>query len=261
MQVVTQVAHKDTAKINLLETAGGHSTLQHASEPGGAINPDRSLVEASSGQHVVGGFADQAGHVALQDTAELDGYLYIRIEIFGIRIEVLIVWEDDRRLQTGTTDTGAEELFTVGVTPVITDPVNGEVTLPEQVVSVNGDQVAYVSVPLTSDQLNADNTALCDDCTFSYVAGECLSGDCELYDQDGTNANNEVVSEVSDDGWMSCFMMKAKPRLGNQTNVLPKLEDFSPCTCAHILLQSRVVSILWRMRFSMEPSLSRETVY
>ncbi|CBN79790.1 hypothetical protein Esi_0014_0106 [Ectocarpus siliculosus] len=81
------------------------------------------------------------------------------------------------RLQTGTTDPGAEELFTVGVTPVITDPVNGEVTLPEQVVSVNGDQVAYVSVPLTSDQLNADNTALCDD-------------------QDGTNANNEVVSET-----------------------------------------------------------------
>ncbi|CAM9702535.1 unnamed protein product [Ectocarpus sp. 12 AP-2014] len=53
-KVVAQVAHKDTAKIKLLETAGGHSTLQHASEPGGAIDPDRSLVEASSGQHVAG---------------------------------------------------------------------------------------------------------------------------------------------------------------------------------------------------------------
>ncbi|CAM9707886.1 unnamed protein product, partial [Ectocarpus sp. 12 AP-2014] len=50
--------------------------------------------------------------------------------------------------------------------------------------------------PLASDQLNADDTALCDECTFSYIAGECLSGDCELYDQDGTNANNEVVSEI-----------------------------------------------------------------
>lgn len=216
-QVVTKVAQKDIANIDLSETAGGPWTLQHVSEPGGAINPDRSLLQASNGQHV-GSFAEHAGQVAVQDTVELDWfYLYVRIETrdWTFELEVYAQW---RRLQIEATDTDTEELFTVGVTPIITDPVHGEVTLPEQNVTFDGDEVGYFAIEVTSDQVNANHTGLCDDCTFSYVAGECYSGDCVLYDQEVANANNEIVSSVSDAGCLICTIHANPPTFRETLN-------------------------------------------
>lgn len=78
----------------------------------------------------------------------------------------------------------------------ITDPVDGETVYP-LVVEVGTNGQGTVELESTPAQLNEAGTGLCDVCTMSILAGECISGDCANYDMDATNdANRDTQASV-----------------------------------------------------------------
>ncbi|CAM9161747.1 unnamed protein product, partial [Ectocarpus sp. 12 AP-2014] len=66
---------------------------------------------------------------------------------------------------------------------------------------VNSDGNAEVDLEMDTSYLNEDRTGLCEGCTMDVEAGECISGDCDGYDQDTTNDN--IGGEVKGDPHMT----------------------------------------------------------
>lgn len=79
----------------------------------------------------------------------------------------------------------------------ITDPIDGpnNYTVIADV-GTNGEAVARLALE-SSSQSDVNDTGLCDECFLTFVAGECLSGDCENYDMEATTSNMDVLSSVS----------------------------------------------------------------
>ncbi|CAM9145111.1 unnamed protein product [Laminaria digitata] len=84
----------------------------------------------------------------------------------------------------------------------VSDPVHGDTVYPVYVdVAPSGEGIVRMNLT-DSAQVNADETGLCDECSLSAVAGECVSGDCEHYDMEATNANMEIESVIFGDPHM-----------------------------------------------------------
>lgn len=100
----------------------------------------------------------------------------------------------NRRLQDGTLFSETTQIATVFT---IAGP-DDETTDFTMIVDVapNGEAVARLGIEDIL-LLNDEDTGLCDECTLTFVAGECLSGDCDSYDMEATNNNMDVRSTVS----------------------------------------------------------------
>ncbi|CAM9375593.1 unnamed protein product [Ectocarpus sp. 8 AP-2014] len=182
-QVLIQVK-KNTIPSNNFKPGGFDSALQENMKADGSTEPEHAISLVENGQRST--VATDGG--GLQTHREL---------LLGICILVVVILVATatpayrRVLQVGT------EEMVIAVDMTITDPVNGAITYPVEF-SVAADGLGTAEIPLTlSSQTNDGDTGLCDECTLSFVAGDCLSGPCDTYDKDTTNDNMEIVSSVS----------------------------------------------------------------
>lgn len=172
---------------DILKPVGFDPGAQKGSEDRDAAKATHTLAVLGSGHH--GGTGAVLGDQMARQLHDDDDGCYIFI-IFQI------TWRF-RRLQTGS-PVSPTEVMTVAMNVTITDPQNGPVSFPVEV-SVGADAQGAAEFPLLPEQINGDGSGLCDACTLSAVAGECLSGDCDRYDRDATNANMDMEPTVSDD--------------------------------------------------------------
>lgn len=114
--------------------------------------------------------------------------------ILVVVILIATTQEAHRRLQDSDGFSTTTQIMTVFT---ITDPVDGETLYPIIVdAAPNGEAVARLGLTSAS-QINDADTGLCDGCSLTFVAAECISGDCDAYDMEATNANMDVQSSVS----------------------------------------------------------------
>ncbi|CBJ27069.1 hypothetical protein Esi_0054_0142 [Ectocarpus siliculosus] len=181
-QVLIQVK-KGTIPSHNFKPGGFDSTLQENTKADGSTEPEHAISLVENGQHSTVA-TDRGG---LQTHRQLD-------LVFCILVVVIFVATAPRAYRRVLQD-GTEEMV-IAVDMTITDPVNGAITYPVEF-SVAGDGLGTAEIPLTlSSQINDDDTGLCDECTLSFVAGDCLSGPCDTYDKDTTNDNMEIVSST-----------------------------------------------------------------
>ncbi|CAN0428673.1 unnamed protein product [Ectocarpus sp. 12 AP-2014] len=187
-QVLIQVK-KGTIPSNNFKPGGFDSALQENTKADGPAEPEHAVSLVENGQHSTV-TNDRGG---LQTHREL-GFVFC---ILVVVILVAIATPAYRRvLQDGT------EEMVIAVDMTITDRVIGAITYPVEF-SVAADGLGTAEVPLTlSSQTNDDDTGLCDECTLSFVAGDCLSGPCDANHKDTTNDNMEIVSSVCGDPHM-----------------------------------------------------------
>ncbi|CAN0093186.1 unnamed protein product [Ectocarpus fasciculatus] len=191
-QVLIQVK-KGTIPSKNFKSRGFDSALQEHTKAEGFAETEHAIPHVENGKHST----VATDHGAIQPHRKLFGFCLLVIVILVATTTPAY----RRMLQSDTEESDTEEMV-IAVDITITDPVNGATVYPVEV-SVAADGLAEADIPLTfSDQTNDEDTGLCDECTVSFVAGECLSGPCDTYDMYTTNDNMEVVSSVCGDPHM-----------------------------------------------------------
>lgn len=176
-----------------LERGGFDSELQKASETG-ALNSGHTLAVVPNGQHAAT-VDDMGNHMTRQMQAR-ECWLIIVIIIYFLETPdgiVLLGWA----------------MIAVQVT--ITSPVSGTITYDVEGTVDTSTGVMTLDITLEEeDQINDDGSGLCDECSATFMAGDCLDGDCVVYDEATTNEQMEVRSTVRGD-------IEVVPTVGSDT--------------------------------------------
>lgn len=154
----------------------------------GSVDHGVTLRQASTAVNTGGYYYGQ--EVALPEQRELGLFTCILVVV----ILIATTQEAHRRLQDSDGFSTTTQINTVFI---ISDPVDGDTYYPMIVdAAPNGEAVARLGLTSAS-QINDDDTGLCDDCSLTFLASDCIRGDCEAYDMEATNANMNVQSSVS----------------------------------------------------------------